>query len=235
MKNQIKEMLNNLSQQKVYSGGDENGWKIGNDLMTCSINFNEYDTSKVNVSIKLNTGRNYNSLQNLKLCFTKEELTPLLNLIRKEMQSKWYRNSLTEEKREQLLELFKNAPTAANYQKESITIIEGNEEKKYYFRANYKEVTEESLQKLNFVHYMFTELSKDNRLNNAQYESKNYEIIISTQEFCEIFNIDLEEVKNKVFGKYFEIKDSEQKVITKKTPVIVDEPESISKKIKKIL
>lgn len=235
MKNQIKEMLNSLAQQRVYSAGDENGWKIGNDVMTCTINFNEYDISKVNVNIKMNAERNYNRIQNLKLSFDKEELTPLLNLIRKEMQSKWYRNSFSEEKREQLLELFKNAPTTKNYQKESITVIEGNEEKKYYFRANYKEIAEESLQKLSFIHYIFTELSKDKRLENGQYESKNYEIIISTKEFCEIFNIDLEDINNKVFGKYFETKESEKKIIIDESPVIMDEPESLSKKIKKIL
>lgn len=196
MKNTILKKLNNLNSRDFmmnFPGKNE-------DLYTIAL-FNEDLIIKfASVSGKpelINfTFEKYKAIpkQEISVTFEQEELQPFLKLVRKSVASKFFMENCNEDKREELINLMKQATNKSLIKKEDLVIVDGNEEKKYYFSHKdlYKEVSVKELSNLSFYNFSIMEVIKDKRLKDTGGDVKQYEILISNKEFCEIFNFDIE-------------------------------------------
>lgn len=185
------------------------------------------------------------SNKELSFVYSEQELENFLETIKQSVSDKYFFSAMEKEKRNELLKLLHESPSVHPDIKESVTLYSENEEKKYYLRKVSFNVENsfEDLSKIKFHHFKITELTKDRRLKNSSYESKEYNILLSNKEYREIFDIDLKEEKEKIYKEYFENifnKKLENEIEEKKSSENqnkeeITKKETTTNKIKKIL
>lgn len=248
MKNQIINTINALKSSEIYANKrtskSKSSWVFSvtkNDYVV-ELATTSYDTNQLQLTLTAN-------YEEYKVLVLREEIKPFLNMVRRTVEGSYYKNQISEVKRIELLTIFKNATnnSKSKFFKEPLTKIEGNEEKKYYFRMLGREVDNSQLEDIDFFQFSISELIKDKRLKDSNYTSEDYQVLLSSEEVCEIFQIDLKKFIIKKFNdKFWKIinnksvenelpLDSGEKVSDQLNQELMLNNNNISQKIRKIL
>lgn len=242
MKNNIINKLNSLHSNDVYIHAkrekDVMSWVVAlkNENYSIEVSKSEYEIDQIQLTFK-------SSFNKTNIAINAKELKPFLNTLRQGVENAWSINGVLEEKRKQLINLFSEAKNTGFLNKEVVEKVEGNEEQQYYLRIMKKNIEVSDLEILDFLHVQINQLTRDKRLADSKCVTQTYELALSNEEVCEMFNINLQEEKEKQFetdfGYVFKyIKADTNLAQDYSTDIMtntINESTSISKKIKRIL
>lgn len=241
MINKMIDKINELESKDLYVNLQTEKGKYNiivstkKDSYSIELSTSVYDTNKMQLSLSIKYEK-FNFLVDAK------DMEPFINTIRESLENSWFSSRTTKEKREELMYMFRQAHTIGVLQKEQIEQIEANEQKQYFFRMITKDIEHKNLEEMRFFHVHMTELTRDKRIPESAYVTKDYELVVTSRELCEIFNINLKEEKETKFKQIFKdiIVQPEQVIVHEDKKEIEEnlrekKEEDISKKIKKFL